>query len=100
MNEDTLIWIAIAVMAAVTWFTRIGGYWLMRLVPQSGAVKRGLDTLPGALVVAILAPMALNGGWAAPTAILAAIVIGRAGLSAIFAVFGAVGVVALLRLSV
>jgi len=85
-------------MAVVTWLTRIGGYWLMRLVPQGGSVKRGLDHLPGALVAAILAPIALDGGWAAPVAILAAMAIGRADLSAIFAVFGAVGVVALLRL--
>lgn len=100
MDEDTLVWVTIAAMAIVTWLTRIGGYWLMWLVPQSGAVKRGLDYLPGALVVSILAPIALDGGWAAPVAIVVTIIIGRAGLSAIFAVFGAVGVVALLRLVV
>lgn len=54
VSEDTLVWCAIAGMAVVTWITRIGGFWLMRLVPEGGMVRRGLDHLPGALVVSIL----------------------------------------------
>lgn len=97
MSEDTLVWCAIAGMAVVTWITRIGGFWLMRLVPEGGMVRRGLDHLPGALVVSILSPIALEGGWAPTLAVLAAVGLGRMGASAMIAVFGAVGIVALVR---
>ncbi len=98
MTDDALVWLAIAAMAVVTWLTRIGGFWLMRLLPEGGLVKRSLDHLPGALVVAILAPIALEGGWAPTVAIIAAIGLGRLGASAMIAVFGSVGLVALIRL--
>lgn len=100
MSEEALVWLAILAMAFVTWLTRIGGFWLMRLVPEGGAVRRGLDHLPGSLVVAILAPIALQGGWAPTVAILAAVLIGRTGASAMIAVFGSVGMVAAIRLLV
>jgi len=103
MTGDLLIWATILAMAVGTWATRIGGFWLMRFVPEGGFVARALQHLPGALVIAILAPYALEkpvmqGDWSAPVAILAALAISRLGLSAIFSVFGAVGVVAVLRL--
>lgn len=95
---EVLAWAAIICMAVATWLTRIGGFWLMRLVPEGGFIDRSLGHLPGCLVVAILAPFAVSGDWGAPAAILAAVLIGRLGLSAIVAVFGAMGLVALLRL--
>jgi len=100
VSGDVLVWLAILAMAVVTWLTRIGGFWLMRLVPEGGFVRRGLDHLPGSLVVAILSPIALEGGWAPTVAILAAVLIGRTGASAMIAVFGAVGIVAAIRLVV
>ena len=100
MSDDVIVWAAIAAMALVTWLTRIGGFWLMRLVPQGGVISRGLNYLPGALVIAILSPIALSGGWAPTLAIVAAVVLGRVGASAMVAVFGAVGIVALVRLVV
>lgn len=100
MGDEALVWAAILLMALVTWLTRIAGFWLMRFVPEGGAVKRGLDHLPGALVVAILAPIALDSGWAPTLAIVAAVVLGRLGASAMIAVFGSVGIVALVRLVV
>lgn len=89
--------IAILVMAAVTYLTRVGGFWLMGLVPEGGFVRRWLHHLPGAVVIAILAPMALQGGWAAPLAIAAAVTMGMLRTSAAVAIFGAVALVAVLR---
>ena len=104
VSDDLVVWSAILAMALVTWLTRIAGFWLMRLVPEGGLVRRGIDHLPGALVVSILAPIALDGAlagdWAPTLAIVAAVLIGRAGMSAMIAVFGAVGIVALARLVV
>lgn len=88
---------AILVMALVTYLTRVGGYWLMSLVPEGGFVRRWLHHLPGAVVVAILAPMALQGGWAAPLAIAVAIGLGLLRRSALVATFSAVALVAVLR---
>lgn len=100
MTDDWLAWAAILGMAAATWATRISGFWVMRLIPEGGAVKRGLGHLPGALVMAILAPMALDGGWAAPTAIAVAVLLGRLGAATLLSLAGAVGAVALLRLAI
>lgn len=88
---------AILVMALVTYLTRVGGFWLMRLVPEVGFVRSWLHHLPGAVVIAILAPMALEGGWAAPVAIVAAVGLGLMRMSSLIATFGAVALVAVLR---
>ena len=88
---------AILVMALVTYLTRVGGFWLMRLVPEGGFVRSWLHHLPGAVVIAILAPMALEGGWAAPVAIAAAVGLGLMRMSSLIATFGAVALVAVLR---
>ena len=95
-----LVWTAILAMAGVTWLTRISGFWLMRLIPEGGFMRRSLDHLPGALVVAILSPIAFEGGWAPIVCIVAAVAIGRTGAPAMVAVFGSVAAVALIRLVV
>lgn len=100
MSEDALVWLSILAMAVATWVTRISGFWLMRLVPEGGFVRRSLNHLPGALVVSILAPIVLDGGWAAAVAIAVAVAILRAGVTAILALFGALAAVALIRLVV
>jgi uncharacterized membrane protein len=100
VSEDALVWLSILAMAVATWITRISGFWLMGLVPEGGFVRRALNHLPGALVVSILAPIVLDGGWAAAVAIAVAVAILRAGITAMFALFGALAAVALIRLVV
>lgn len=97
MTGEAQAFTAILVMALVTYLTRVGGFWLMGLVPEGGFVRRWLHHLPGAVVIAILAPMALQGGWAAPLAIAAAVALGMLRMSALIATFGAVALVAALR---
>lgn len=97
MTGDAHTIAAILVMALVTYLTRVGGFWLMSLVPEGGFVRRWLHHLPGAVVIAIVAPMALEGGWAAPLAIAAAVTMGMLRQSALIAIFGAVALVAVLR---
>lgn len=69
------VWIAIAVMAVVTVFSRLGGYWLMAYVPVTPRVRRMLDALPGAIIISAIAPVVLNGGVVVIVAVLAAIVV-------------------------
>src|SRR5262245_64878328 len=53
---------AILAMALAAAFTRIFGFWLMGHVPVTPRVRRMLETLPGAIVVATVAPLAVKGG--------------------------------------
>jgi uncharacterized membrane protein len=62
LHVDPLVLAAIAGMAAATYFTRFIGYWLVRHRPVSGRLAGALEAVPGALLTAIIAPMALATG--------------------------------------
>jgi len=55
MTSDPAVYGPIAgilAMALATYFTRVAGFWLMAHVPMTARVRRMLETLPGAIVVA------------------------------------------------
>lgn len=64
--------LALLAMGVSTFLMRAGGYWLMAHVPLTARVRRMLEALPGALVVAIVLPIAVKGGVTALIAIAAA----------------------------
>lgn len=49
-------------MAVVTYLTKAGGLWLLGRVDLSDRAAAALDALPGAVVVAILAPAVVTAG--------------------------------------
>ena len=53
---------AISSMMLATYACRAGGFWLMEHVPLTARVRRGLNALPGSIVVATVTPLALRGG--------------------------------------
>ncbi|AXS42426.1 AzlD domain-containing protein [Breoghania sp. L-A4] len=53
---------AFAAMGLVTFSMRAGGYWLMGRLPMTDRLRRGLQALPGALIVATIVPVALQKG--------------------------------------
>lgn len=53
---------AIAVMAAITYGFRGGGYWLMGRVTLSPRMEAGLAYLPGAVITALVVPTMLEAG--------------------------------------
>jgi len=61
---DPLTLAAIAAMALATWLTRFAGYWLVRRATVSGRLAAALDAVPGAILTAIIAPMAFATGAA------------------------------------
>jgi branched chain amino acid efflux pump len=63
---------AIVAMATVTYGMRAGGYWLMGHVPLTARVRRTLEALPGAVVVATVLPIVVREGLPAALAIAAA----------------------------
>lgn len=98
MTADVLI--TIAGMAIVTYLTRAGGLWLMARVTPAPPLEAALEALPGALLVALIAPMALTRGPVETVAsALVVITMIRTG-SLIAAVVIGVVTVALLRLIV
>ncbi len=62
MTPDMIAVLAILGMAAVTYGTRLAGWWLLRDVRPTGRLAAGLDALPGAVLIAVIAPMIVNGG--------------------------------------
>ena len=66
--------LALLAMGVTTFLMRAGGYWLMAHVPLTARVHRMLEALPGALVVAVVLPIAVKIGVTAFLAIAAAAV--------------------------
>ncbi len=64
--------LALLAMGVSTLLMRAGGFWLMAHVPLTARVRRMLEALPGALVVAIVLPIAVKSGATAFLAIAAA----------------------------
>ncbi len=60
-------------MAVVTYATKAGGLWAMGKVDLSETVTHWLEAIPGAVIVAIVAPAVVTGGppeWLATAAVL------------------------------
>ena len=55
-------YLAIALMAAATYLCRIAGVVLMHGVRVTPRVERGLQALPGSIVVATVLPIGVQGG--------------------------------------
>ena len=62
MSNEVAPLVAILAMALAAAVTRVAGFWLMGHVQVTPRVRRMLETLPGAIVVATVAPLAIKGG--------------------------------------
>ena len=67
--------VAIAAMAAATYFTRVVGFWMMGHVPITPRMHRMLDALPGSVVAAIILPVVAKNGMPALLAVVAVIAV-------------------------
>ncbi|MDO8955121.1 MAG: AzlD domain-containing protein [Gammaproteobacteria bacterium] len=56
MNPSNRIYLAIALMSLVIYSLRIGGFYLAGRIKFSPKLKAWLDSLPGCLLMAIIAP--------------------------------------------
>jgi uncharacterized membrane protein len=88
---------AILAMAVATYLSRAGGFWLMGHVRITPRVRRMLDALPGALVAALVVPLAVRSGPAAMLALAAAAGVMIASRNEFLAVAAGVAVAAGLR---
>jgi uncharacterized membrane protein len=62
--------VIVLVMSVVTLATRWGGVFVMSFVPISDRVKQFISAMSGSVLVALLAPMAVNGDNGARLALL------------------------------
>ncbi|RQG88889.1 AzlD domain-containing protein [Natrarchaeobius halalkaliphilus] len=73
LSLDPVVVGVVLAMAVVTAVTKVGGIWLVRRVEVSERLEAGLSVLPGAIVIAILAPELTAGGpaeWGAAGVVL------------------------------
>ena len=97
MSIETLL--VIVGMGLITYGTRAGGVWLMSRVKPSPLIEAWMRHIPGAVLVAIVAPAALTNGTAdALGALTAALVAVRSRNMTLTIVVGIVAVVFLRRL--
>jgi uncharacterized membrane protein len=78
MNADLGAWGTYAVlfaMALATYPMRAGGYWLMGHVPLTPRIRRILEALPGAVVIATVLPILVRDGLPAGFAVAAALAV-------------------------
>lgn len=62
MRVDPNVALTIAGMGLATYATRAGGFWLMGRVRLSPGIERWLAAIPGAILIAIVAPLILASG--------------------------------------
>lgn len=74
--DPTVVAVVLA-MAGVTYATKASGLWVVGRVDLSERVEAGLDVLPGAVVVAFVAPALVDGGVAEWTAAVATVAVAR-----------------------
>ena len=98
MQNETLTLITILGMALVTYATRAGGFWLMGLVTPSPRIEAWLRQIPGAVLVAIIAPTVLASSLAETLAALATVLIAIRTKNVLLAMLVGVAAVWLLRL--
>ncbi|MCX2723928.1 AzlD family protein [Roseibium salinum] len=63
-SADRMFILAVLGMTLVTYTLRAGGYWVMGRLPITPRVRRGLEALPGAIIVSTVLPIVLQGGLA------------------------------------
>jgi uncharacterized membrane protein len=67
--------LVILIMSFVTLATRLGGVFVMSFVPISYRVKQFIGAMSGSVLVALVAPMALEGDHGARLALLTTLVV-------------------------
>jgi uncharacterized membrane protein len=98
MQSETLTLITILGMALVTYATRAGGFWLMGLVTPTPRIESWLKQIPGAVLIAIIAPIVLASSLAETLAAVATVLVAIRTKNVLIAMLVGVATVALLRL--
>lgn len=55
-------WAAIGAMVFMTLIAKMMGFWILGRVPLTARVRRGLEALPGGVILATIVPITLESG--------------------------------------
>ncbi len=99
MRVDPAALLAICGMGLATYATRAGGLWLMGRVPLSPRVEAWLRHIPGAILVAIVAPGVFTAGPADFLAAVATVLVAARTRSLLLAMIVGVAAVWALRVA-
>lgn len=97
MRIDPTALAAIVAMGLATYLTRIAGYWLVRRFTLSGRVRAGLEAVPGAILIALIAPAAFATGIAGSAAAAVALLVAVLRWPMLVALIASAGMAAGLR---
>jgi uncharacterized membrane protein len=97
VSLDAATLVAILVMAAITYGTRIAGPLIAQRLVLRGRARAAFDAIPAAVLVAVIAPMALATGWR-ETAATAVTIVAATRLPLLATIAVGVAVVVLLRM--
>jgi uncharacterized membrane protein len=97
-TEGTGAYLVIALMTLVMLFTRFGGVFITGLIPLSPRVMSFIDAMSGSVLVAVLAPIAVEADNAGRLGMLATGVVMLALARPMLAVSAGIATTALLRL--
>lgn len=71
VGSDATVILAIAAAALATYALRLGGLLLADRLPQNGGFRRFMDTLPGTILLSLVAPGIASAGFLGAVAALA-----------------------------
>jgi uncharacterized membrane protein len=97
MRIELATLITILAMALATYATRAGGVWMLGRIQPSPRFNAWLRHVPGAVLVAIVTPLVVDGGFPSAAAALATALIAARTNNLLLAIGGGVGLVWLLR---
>lgn len=95
MPNDLTPWIAILVIAAVTFFNRVAGPILMSRIETSARVERFLDAMSVSVIAALIASILAQGGWREAGAVALSAFVMVQTKSAVWAMMAGIGVAAI-----
>jgi len=55
-------WLAIGAMVVMTLLAKMMGFWVLGRVPLTPRLRRGLEALPGGVILATIVPITLESG--------------------------------------
>lgn len=96
MSNDAQLFLTVLGMGAITYGTRVAGYALVRRLPAQGRFKAGLEAVPVAVLMAIIAPAVLAAGMAEALAAIVTVLLALR-FPMLVSMIGGVGAVILLR---
>ncbi len=97
MSAGQLEWLTIALLGVVTFATRVLGVSLGRWIPQTPGWNRFMEVLPGAMLIAIVAPYFASGSLALTAAAAVTLLVSARGMPLVASMLIGIGCVGLLR---